>query len=48
MEAGNKNQESKLKSIYRRRNYFIEEVTQNDLMSKKQKRSVRPEILLKT
>ena len=48
MVAGNKNQESKLKSIYRRRNYFIEEVTQNDLMSKKQKRSVPPEILLKT
>ena len=41
-------QELRLKSIEKTRNYFIEKIEQNELMSKKHKRFVWPYIILST
>ena len=38
MVEKNKDQEFKLKKLDKTRNYFIEEINQNELMSKKQKK----------
>ena len=38
MAEENKSQESKLKSIDKARNYFVEEIKQNELMSRKHKK----------
>ena len=42
----NISQEFRLKNIYERRNYFIEEINKNELMSKKHKKTCQTLLLL--
>ena len=41
MPEENKSQDFRLKNIYETRNYLIEEINQNELMSKKHKKFVQ-------